>query len=74
MIFYYESKFNFFFLGGGGGGGGGRRGCVGDSVSEFFTKNPNLKENFGGKGVGWGWGVDGRTDEQAETNLPPQLL
>ena len=36
--------------GGGGGGGGGARG--GARVSEFFTKDPNLKKNcFLG---GWG--------------------
>ena len=43
----------------------------------FFTKNPN-KKNWGGGGLGgrgeWGvgrvWGVDGWTDEQAQSNLP----
>ena len=40
MIFYKESKMIFFFLG--GGLGGLRRG--GARVSEFFTKNPNLKK------------------------------
>ena len=41
----------------------------------FFTEYPNLKKNFslGGDGGG-GWWVDGRTDEQAQTNLPLQLL
>ena len=39
-----------------------------------FTKDPNLKK-IGGGGGGGGWGgVDGRTDEQAQTNLPLQLL
>ena len=47
----------------------------------FFTKNPNLKKRFGGggrvwRGAGWGdgGGEDGWTDEQAQTNLPLQLL
>ena len=51
----------------------------------FLTKNPNLKIFFffcgGGGGGGWGGGregvggrVDGRTEEQAQTNLPFQLL
>ena len=41
----------------------------------FFTKNPNLKKKIfflGGGGVGGG--EDGWTDEQAQTNLPLQLL
>ena len=55
--FYYDSKFeiiffvSFFFFcgGGGGGGGGGWRGMGGGArVSEFFTKNPNLKQEFRG--------------------------
>ena len=42
----------------------------------FFTKNPNLKKKkkileLGGGGGGGG---DGWTDEQAQTNLPLQLL
>ena len=44
----------------------------------FSTKNPNLiKKIFlgGGEGVGVEGGrVHGRTDEQAQTNLPLQLL
>ena len=36
----------------------------------ILTKNPNLKI-WGG---GWGRRVDGRTDKQAQTNLPLQLL
>ena len=47
----------------------------------FFTKNPNLKKEilFWGWGIGAVWvrvggGVDGWTDEQAQTNLPLQLL
>ena len=43
------------------------------------TKNPNLKKHFsggggGGEGGEWGRWVDGRTDEQAKTNLPHQLF
>ena len=58
-MFYYESRFkiknknNIFFLAGEGGGGGKAR------VSDFFTKNPNLKRKFfffwgggGGRGLG----------------------
>ena len=41
-------------------------------VSEFFfTKNPNLKKNnMGGGGGRVRQGVDGWTEEQAQTNLP----
>ena len=56
----------------------------GSKVSDFFfTQNPNLINKFfvlgGGawwEGMGAGvWGeVDGCTDEQAQTNLPLQLL
>ena len=45
-----------------GGGGAG--------VSEFFTMNPNLKYFFF---LFCGGGVDGWTDEQAQTNLPLHL-
>ena len=45
----------------------------GSRVSEFFTKNPNLKKKMC-VCVGGGGGVDGQTDEQAQTNLPLQLL
>ena len=38
----------------------------------FFTKNPNLKLKL--KKWEGGAGVDGWTDEQAQTNLPLQLL
>ena len=60
----------------GGGGGWGR-------ISDFFcTKDLNLKRKnsfffwqVGGGEVQWGCGgVDGRTDEQAQTHLPLQLL
>ena len=37
----------------------------------FFTKNPFFFWRGGG---GWGVEVDGRRDEQAQTNLPLQLL
>ena len=41
----------------------------------FFTKNPNLKKNsFEGVRGDEGGGVDGRTDEQAQTNFSLQLL
>ena len=63
--------------GGGGeeeGGGGGIGDAWGARVSEFFfTKDPNLKDRFflgGGERVGVGGGVDGWTDEQAQTDLP----
>ena len=61
----------------------------GAGVGEFFTINPNLKiknknkNNYwrdGGGGGGWvgGGGMGGRkdgwTDEQAQPNLPLQLL
>ena len=61
----------------------------GARVSEFFTQNPNLKKKYifflffffwgGGAGAGMcvcaeGGGVDGWTDEQAQTNLPLQFL
>ena len=57
-------------MGGGGGGGGGAR------VSVFFyTQNLNLKKkNIFFCFLGVGGGVDGWTDEQAQTNLPLQLL
>ena len=48
-------------------GGGGK-------VNDFFTKNPKKIFFWGG---GWGEGGemgDGRTDKQAQTNLPLQLL
>ena len=64
----------FFWWGGGGGGGGGD----GARVSNFFTKNSKSKTKkiLGGEGVwvGGGGRVDGRTDEQAQTSLPLQLL
>ena len=84
-FFNHESNFKitiffFFFLGGWGGGAGAKGGA---RVSGFFfTKNPNLKKKKkifffggggGGRGRGWG-GIDGRTDEEAQTNLPLQLL
>ena len=56
--FKYKKK-RFFFLGGGGGGCG-----QGARVSDFFTKNPNLKyffgEMWGGGGAYWlgGTGVN----------------
>ena len=53
MIFftkYPHLKYFFFFLGGGGGGGGGR----GDRVI-LFTKDPNLKKNWGGGVEGGRW-------------------
>ena len=47
----------------------------------FFTKTPNLKKNRkiiflggGGAGRGEGGGVDEWPGEQAQTNLPHQLL
>ena len=41
----------------------------------FFTKNPNLKKKKIFLGVGGGGrGVDGRTDEKAQTNLLLQLI
>ena len=66
---YYESKFKFFFWGGGGGVGGAR-------VSDFFfhkeSKSEEKKiEGLGRVGVG---GVDEWIVEQAQTNLPLQLL
>ena len=49
----------------------------GARISEFFfTKNQNLKIKtffFGGTGLVDRW-VAGRTDEQAQTNLPLQHL
>ena len=59
-FFYCESKFKINFF---GGGGGGRSGGGGEArVSEFFTKNPNLRMLFlfflgGGGGGGRGWGA-----------------
>ena len=61
-------------------GGGGEWGAVGTGAREsnFLTKNPNLNFFFflGGRGlrVGVGVGIDGMTDEQAQTYLPLQLL
>ena len=44
----------------------------------FFLKNPNLKKKHfffvGWWGGGGGGGEDGWTDEQAQTNMPLQLL
>ena len=52
-FFYYESKFKIKEKNLGGGGGGAR-------VSDFFTKNPNLKgKNFFFFGVGY---MDGQTN------------
>ena len=50
----------------------GRRGAGerGPKVSDFFTKNPNLKNKI----LTGEWAVDGRTDEQPQTDLPLQLL
>ena len=77
---YYESKFKIkenFGRGGDGGSHGGPSKCF------FFTDHPNLKYIdiciniyiyiffLGGRGGG---GVDGRTQEQAQTDLPLQLL
>ena len=39
ISFYYESKFKIIFFRWGGWEGGGAR------VSDFFSKNPNLKKN-----------------------------
>ena len=54
------------------------------NLRNFFTKNPNLRKEvklffLGGGGGAWlgevnGGGVDGWTDELAQTNLPLQLL
>ena len=43
IFFYKESKSKNQFRGGGGGKGVGYGGDGGARVSEFFTKNPNLK-------------------------------
>ena len=50
-------------------------------ASEFFYRESKSKkiikgggEGEMGGGRGMGWGVDGRTYEQAQTNLPLQLL
>ena len=40
-----------FFVGGGGAVGGRGEGA---RVSDFFTKNPNLKKKIVGVRVGWG--------------------
>ena len=51
--FHYESKFFSVGRGAGEGGGGGRSRRA--SVSEFFSKIPNLNKYFfggGGKGAG----------------------
>ena len=47
---------------------------MGAGVSDFFTINPNLKYFLRGGGEGDGGGVDGRTDEQAQTNLSLKFL
>ena len=65
----------------------GRGGWRGARVSDFFHKESKSKKKIvffwgggeGGRpGLGGGWGVGGRvdgwTDEQAQTNLPLQLL
>ena len=52
-------------------------------VSEFFfhkeSKSRKKRKKFFVRGMGVGWGglgggVDGRTDEQAQSNLPLQFL
>ena len=60
---------------GGGGGGGGLKKVI------FFHKESKSNYFFGGElgggrlgGVGVGEGVNGWTDEQAQPNLPLQLL
>ena len=61
-FFYFESKFKIDFFFGRSGGGGGRA----RASYFFFTENPFF---FGGGGRGvedGGWGVGGRTDEQAQ--------
>ena len=65
MIFFHKES---------GGRGQGR----GARVSDFFHKESKSKKNFSGGGGGGGvrrcgGGVDGWTDEQAQTNLPLQL-
>ena len=40
----------------------------------FFHKRSKSEKKMGGGGWGEGGGVDGWTDEQAQTNLPLQLL
>ena len=71
LLFYYESKFkiknNFF----GRGEGGGRERGGGREYVNFFHKRSKSEKKMGG-GVGWGegGGVDGWTDEQAQTNCP----
>ena len=64
-MFNYESKFKKFFFGGAGGGGDWRG--RGARVSEFFSKNLNLKKNLfwghvggGGLGGSGSWGGGGR--------------
>ena len=42
----------------------------GAGVSDCFTMNPKLKLNIFFFGGGRGAGIDGWTDEQAQTNLP----
>ena len=55
-----------------GGSEGGKRGS---RVSNLFTKVPNLKHfSLGGWGTGVGVALDDRTDAQAQTNVPLQLL
>ena len=60
---------SFLGVAGGGGGGGGAR------VSDFFSHRIKFFKGVGvGVGRGVGEGIDGWTDEQAQTNLPLQLL
>ena len=82
-FFYYESKFkikkqkNIFF----GWRGLGVRSGGGARVSDFFFHKESKSKIFfffggggGGRDEGARGGVDGWTDEQAQTNLPLQLL
>ena len=55
MIFFTKNPNRFFFFLGGGGGGRGELRRGGARVSEFFTKNPNLKIERKKIGDGW-WG------------------
>ena len=51
-------------MGGLGREGGGAR------VSDFFyTESKSKEEKNGGRGTGWGW-IDGRKDEQVQTDCP----
>ena len=83
-LFYYESKFKIKICWGGGGGVGGGT-AWGARVSDFFYKESKSNKKFffggggrcvgGGEGGVVGWrGVAGRTDKQAQTNLPLQRL